>query len=67
MDGAVSEVDKLLTISRLFGVDLNDLLQVERTAPSQEGKSALRKSMHRRMAVAAGVLCAVLLLSNFLL
>ena len=29
MDGAVPEVDKLITMSRIFGVSLNDLLQVE--------------------------------------
>ena len=42
MDGAVPEVDKLVALSRVFGVSLNDLLQVEgeektsgsRTAPS---------------------------------
>ena len=29
MDGAVPEVDKLIAMSRIFGVDLNDLLQVD--------------------------------------
>lgn len=29
MDGAVPEVDKLIAMSRIFGVSLNDLLQVE--------------------------------------
>ena len=31
-DGAVPEVDKLIALSRLFGVNLHDLLQVEGTA-----------------------------------
>ena len=30
-DGAVPEVDKLIALSRLFGVNLHDLLQVEET------------------------------------
>lgn len=29
MDGAVPEVDKLIAMSRIFGISLNDLLQVE--------------------------------------
>ena len=36
MDGAVPEVDKLVALSRIFGVDLNDLLQVESPAPGPE-------------------------------
>ena len=35
MDGAVPEVDKLIAMSRIFGVDLNDLLQVY--APASPG------------------------------
>lgn len=36
MDGAVPEVDKLIALSKLFGVSLNDLLQVE----EPEGRTA---------------------------
>ena len=51
MDGAVPEVDKLIAMGRLFGVDLNDLLQVaqpgsvgegEAPAPAPEGDGLLR-------------------------
>lgn len=36
MDGAVPEVDKLIAMGRLFGVDLNDLLQVDQPGPAGE-------------------------------
>ena len=36
MDGAVPEVDKLIAMGRLFGVDLNDLLQVAQPGPAGE-------------------------------
>ena len=41
MDGAVPEVDKLIAMGRLFGVDLNDLLQVAQPGPAgeEEGES----------------------------
>ena len=38
MDGAVPEVDKLIAMGRLFGVDLNDLLQVAQPGPAEEGE-----------------------------
>ena len=37
MDGAVPEVDKLIAMGRLFGVDLNSLLQVAQPGPAGEG------------------------------
>ena len=39
MDGAVPEVDKLIAMGRLFGVDLNDLLQVAQPGPAGEGEA----------------------------
>ena len=36
-DGAVPEVDKLIALSRLFGVSLHDLLQVEETGREEPG------------------------------
>ena len=57
MDGAVPEVDKLIAMGRLFGVDLNDLLQVdqpgsagegEAQAPAPEEKAPLRPARRRR-------------------
>ena len=38
MDGAVPEVDKLIALSKLFGVSINDLLGVDGT-PEQGGQS----------------------------
>lgn len=69
MDGAVPEVDKLIAMSQLFGVDLNELLQVERTAapPTAQDRAVPQSAGYRRAAVIAIVLCALLFLSNFLL
>ena len=39
MDGAVPEVDKLIAMGRLFGVDLNDLLQVDQPGLAGEGET----------------------------
>ena len=39
MDGAVPEVDKLIAMGRLFGVDLNSLLQVAQPGPAGEGEA----------------------------
>lgn len=36
-DGAVPEVDKLIALARLFGVNLHDLLQVEETGREEPG------------------------------
>ena len=40
MDGAVPEVDKLVAMSRVFGVSLNDLLQVEGGEKTAERQTA---------------------------
>lgn len=69
MDGAIPEVDKLIALGRVFGVDLNDLLQVERQAappPTQE-ETPPKKPSRSPVQLAAGVLCAALVLSNLLL
>ena len=39
MDGAVPEVDKLIAMGKLFGVDLNSLLQVAQPGPAGEGEA----------------------------
>ena len=70
MDGAVPEVDKLIAMSRLFGVDLNDLLQVEHrpsSSPQKNTPLSGAKRKFRPSTLAAGGLCAALLLSNLLL
>ncbi|MGI5962278.1 MAG: helix-turn-helix transcriptional regulator [Lawsonibacter sp.] len=41
MDGAVPEVDKLIAMSRIFGVSLNDLLQVEEGGSGSQSKVVL--------------------------
>lgn len=69
MDGAVPEVDKLITLSRIFGVDLNDLLQVEQhhdPASLQEEISS-SKTSPSLLRLGAGILGGALLLSNVFL
>lgn len=65
MDGAVPEVDKLIAMSRLFGVDLNDLLQVDQPgsvgegvaqAPAPEEKAPLRPARRRWLLPALALL-----------
>ena len=41
MDGAIPEVDKLIAMGKLFGVSLNDLLQVESGDAEPEPKIVL--------------------------
>lgn len=53
-DGAVPEVDKLIALGRLFGVSLNELLQVDcpTETPEEEERSAVeytRKARRRRI------------------
>ena len=53
MDGAVPEVDKLIAMSRIFGISLNDLLQVEgpeelpgaepEPGPADQGPGGIKK------------------------
>lgn len=38
-DGAVPDTDKLIALSKLFGMTLNELLQVDGPAAAEEGKS----------------------------
>ena len=70
MDGAVPEVDKLIALSRLFGVDLNDLLQVDQpglageeppadASPGQE--PPLRPSPWRKRLIPVLALLALIL------
>ena len=68
MDGAVPEVDKLIAMSRLFGVDLNDLLQVDQPRPTGEGEAqgpapeeAPLRSARRRWLLPALALLALIL------
>lgn len=65
MDGAVPEVDKLIAMGRLFGVDLNDLLQVAQPgsvgegvaqAPAPEEKAPLRPARRRWLLPALALL-----------
>ena len=71
-DGAVPDTDKLITLSKLFGITLNELLQVEepkKAEPSDEssipedpqasGPAPKRSSRHR---LAALLCCAAFLL-----
>ena len=68
IDGAVPEVDKLIAMSRLFGVDLNDLLQVDQPRPTGEGEAqgpapeeAPLRSARRRWLLPALALLALIL------
>ena len=72
MDGAVPEVDKLIAMGRLFGVDLNDLLQVdqpgsagegEAQAPAPEEKAPLRPARRRWLLPALAILALILRLT----
>lgn len=69
MDSAIPEVDKLISLSRVFGVDLNDLLQVGRQNAASPSKVKTHPDSPRWSSIrlAAGALCAALLLSNLLL
>ncbi|MCQ4864498.1 helix-turn-helix transcriptional regulator [Pseudoflavonifractor phocaeensis] len=52
-DGAVPEVDKLIALSRLFGISLNELLQVDCPASTPEEEAAAaefaRRARRRRL------------------
>ena len=58
MDGAVPEVDKLIAMGKLFGVSLNDLLQVEGPPQQPDGAAPLKKL--RRWLAAVTALCLLL-------
>ena len=59
MDGAVPEVDKLIALSKLFGVSLNDLLQVERSEEKQE-EPVGNPDKDRKLIRLLAALCVVL-------
>ena len=61
MDGAVPEVDKLIAMGKLFGVSLNDLLQVESGPAGPEPKIVL--SLPRLWRVGVVILALLTLLS----
>lgn len=61
MDGAVPEVDKLVAMSRLFGVSLDDLLQVDGPERGIPGKGDPDRP--QRLARLLAALCAVLALT----
>ena len=57
MDGAVPEVDKLIAMARLFGVSLNQLLDVEE--PGQESPPLEQSRSSKRFPL-LGILCVLL-------
>lgn len=61
MDGAVPEIDKLIAMGKLFGVSLNDLLQVETGNAGPEPKIVL--ALPRLWRVGVVVLALLTLLS----
>ena len=65
MDGAVPEVDKLIALGKLFGVSLNDLLQVEEPAPEVEAEPVpeSKSDSTRRWLMALTAVCVVLTLA----
>lgn len=58
-DGAVPDTDKLIALSKLFGITLNELLQVEEPAQPEPPVSARRS---RRRVILPAVLAAALVL-----
>lgn len=62
MDGAVPEVDKLIAMSRLFGVSLDGLLQVEETGGSAQ-ESEWAAGSGRKLVHLLAALCVVLALT----
>jgi len=66
MDGAVPEVDKLIAMAKLFGVSLNDLLQVEEPGGSPSPQPAPTHDRDRRIIRLLTALCALLALVSVL-
>ena len=64
MDGAVPEVDKLIAMSRIFGVSLNDLLQVEEGPSGPEAKIVLSLPRPWRWGIVALALLTLLSLGG---
>ena len=61
-DGAVPDTDKLIALSRLFGITLNELLQVEEPVQPERPVSVLRP--RRRVVLAAALAAALVLLGG---
>ena len=64
MDGAVPEIDKLIAMGKLFGVSLNDLLQVETGPAGPEPKIVLALPRLWRMGVVVLALLTLLSLGG---
>ena len=64
MDGAVPEVDKLIAMGKLFGVSLNDLLQVESGDAGPEPKVVLSFPRLWRIGIVALALLTLLSLGG---
>ena len=64
MDGAVPEIDKLIAMGKLFGVSLNDLLQVETGDAGPEPKIVLALPRLWRMGVVVLALLTLLSLGG---
>ena len=62
MDGAVPEVDKLIALSKLFGVSLNDLLRVEEPEGRTAEGPAQSQAHDRRLVRLLAALCVALAL-----
>ena len=62
MDGAVPEVDKLIALSKLFGVSLNDLLQVEQPEEKIPDRTVRSPEKERKLIRLLAALCVVLTL-----
>lgn len=61
-DGAVPDTDKLIALSKLFGLTLNELLQVEEPVQPERPVSVLRP--RRRVVLAAALAAALVLLGG---
>ena len=64
MDGAVPEVDKLIAMSRIFGVSLNDLLQVEDGPSGPQAQVVLSLPRPWKLGIAALALLTLLSLGG---
>ena len=64
MDGAVPEVDNLIAMSRIFGVSLNDLLQVEEGPSGPEAKVVLSLPRPWKLGILALALLTLLSLGS---
>lgn len=60
-DGAVPDTDKLIALSKLFGISLNELLQVENPPKATEGREARRRRLKNVGHVLTGLLVVAVL------